>query len=102
MFALQLYEKYLENSIEFANKIEKERKLTSERKALEGIIAGMDTLFQGDSSLLDKEDHSIYTFIKREILNDALHGNVDAIVHTSRFFLNRIVNQIDAMRAAIA
>ena len=102
MFAMELYRKYLYSSISYISNSDKAKKLNSEKNKMTDILNGLNDLFYHDPALTNKDDCSIYTLIKKEILTDVLKGNSDAVVLSCRFFLQEIINEIDALQVQMA
>ncbi len=98
MFAIELYRKYIFNSINGISNGEIIKRLDFERGKVEEIIKGLDTLFKGDKSLFDRNNRSIYTFIKQNILADAYKGNIASVIDTNIFFLKGLINEIDHLK----
>lgn len=102
MFAIELYRKYLFNSTKGISNKEKTAKLAFEKRKISDILQNLDELFYLDETVKDKYDTSIYTFIKRDIMSEALRRGSDIVVLESKFFLNGILNEIESMRESIA
>lgn len=101
MFAIELYRVYVENSIKNATTDEKRRRLNFEIGKTRSIIEGIDNLFEGDQSIFDKKDTSIYTLIKQEIVSNLLKGNPLPHLESSKFLLNGILNEMQQILSEI-
>lgn len=102
MIAIELYRKYLINSSQGLVGEQRSKKLTFEKDRLSNILMGLDGLFNQDSSITDKKDHTIYTLIKRDIIADAVNGNPESVIFTTRFLIESIINEIENMREKVA
>lgn len=94
MFAIELYRVYVENSIKNATSDERKRRLNYEIGKTKSILEGIDNLFEGDQSIFDKKDTSIYTLIKQEIVSNLLKGDPVPHLESSKFLLNGILNEM--------
>lgn len=101
MFAIELYRKYLHNSTQGISNRDKESKLIFEKEKISQILKGVNDLFYNDYSLKNKDDCSIYTYIKRDIVKDILQRDKDVVICESRFFLQGIINEIEIMQKAM-
>ncbi len=102
MFAIELYRKYLHNSTKGISNKEKAVKLAFEKQKISDILRNLDELFYLDETVKNKYDTSIYTFIKRDIMSEALRRGSDVVILEGQFFLNGILNEIESMREIIA
>lgn len=98
MYVIELYRKYFENSFKGLTEEQRANKLNFEYNKLMSILKGLDNMFYQDSSITDKKDHSIYTAIKRDIMSDAVDGDIESVVFTAKFLLEGIVNEIENMQ----
>ena len=102
LFSIELYRKYLQNSTTALSRSSKLKKLDFESTKMKEILKGIPALFDGDESLLDKKDRTIYTLIKRDIL--ASIGSTDGAsardsqICMSQYFITGVINEIEMMR----
>ena len=102
LFSIELYRKYLQNSTTALSRSSKLKKLDFESTKMKEILKGIPSLFDGDESLLDKKDRTIYTLIKRDIA--ASIGSTDGAsardsqICMSQYFITGVINEIEMMR----
>lgn len=102
LFSIELYRKYLYNSTTALSRSSKLKKLDFESTKMKEILKGIPSLFDGDESLLDKKDRTIYTLIKRDIA--ASIGSTDGAsardsqICMSQYFITSVINEIEMMR----
>lgn len=102
LFSIELYRKYLQNSTTALSRSSKLKKLDFESTKMKEILKGIPSLFDGDESLLDKKDRTIYTLIKRDIA--ASIGSTDGAsardsqICMSQYFITSVINEIEMMR----
>lgn len=101
MFAIELYRKYLYNSTKGISNKEKTTKLIFEKQKISNILNALDNLFYQDKAIMDRDDTSIYTFIKRDIISDVAQRGKDVVICETRFFIQSILNEIEIMRQAM-
>ena len=102
MVAIELYKKYLYNSTTSISNKDKADKLYFEKKKISEILDALDDLFYMDKSVKDKNDNSIYTYIKKDIIAEAWRREKDAVISESRYYLKDILKQINNMQDALA
>lgn len=101
MIAIDLYRKYLYNSTKSVGRTEKQKKLSFEEEMIGGILSGVDDLFYQDKSINDKEDISIYTYIKREIVASAWRNGESVALREGRFLLQGLLNEIKTLKEGL-
>lgn len=101
MFTIELYLKYLRNSILGKSKEERTSRLMAEKAKITKILESVDNCFYGDRALLDRTDNSIYTYIKKDIIKKILANTnkIDAVISESKFYLGGVISEIDLLDA---
>lgn len=101
MFTIELYLKYLHNSLSGKSKEERSAQLIAEKEKIVNIIKSVDNCFYGDNSLLDQTDKSIYTYIKKEIVKNIWSNTniIDKVIFESKFYLSSLLSEIDSLDA---
>lgn len=102
MFTIELYRKYLYNSTRGISNVEKMEKLAFEKEKITEILNALPKLFYKDKSVENKDDTTVYTYIKREILSEVLRRGQDTVLLESVFFLRSVLNEIDQIKESIA
>lgn len=99
-FSIELYRKYLRNSTTAMSRSIKLKKLDYEATKMKEILDGIPSLFDGDKSLMDKKDRTIYTLIKRDIVASVMDdtAHLDDQVCASQYFITSVLHEIEAMR----
>lgn len=102
MFTIELYLKYLRNSLLGKSKDERTTRLMAEKAKISKILESVDSCFYGDRALLDRMDNSIYTYIKKDIIKKILANTnrIDAVILESKFYLCEIINEIGRLDIA--
>ncbi len=102
MFTIELYLKYLRNSILGKSKEERTSRLMAEKAKITKILESVDNCFYGDCSLLDKSDESIYTYIKKDIVKHiwANTSRIGEVIYESKFYLNSLLSEIALLDAS--
>ncbi len=97
MMAINLYLTYLGNSVLGMSKSDKLIKLEYERKKIIEIINELDSLFENDTRITDRQNHSIYIIIKRDIISEVFtHGDMEAGICSCKMLLMDVVQNIDS------
>lgn len=78
MFAIELFRKYLKNSTVGISNSQKMDRLTYMGQQVREILQGLTHGFAGDDSIYDKNDHTIYTLIKKDLFAD-ITDNKDSL-----------------------
>lgn len=65
MFTIELYIKYLHNSLHGKSKREQLNRLKVEKFKIAEIINNIDNCFYGDQSLKDTKDNNLYLYKER-------------------------------------
>ena len=100
LFSIELYRKYLANSTTIMTRTNKIEKLNYELLQMKDILNGIPMLFSGDKSLMDKQDRTIYTLIKRNIISSIVNSpaGADNQVYLCSCSISDVINDIEAMR----
>ena len=100
--AIELYKQYLYNSTTSISNRDMADKLYFEKNKISEILNALDDLFYMDRSVKDKNDYSIYTYIKRKIIEEARRKEKDAVISESRCLLKDLLDQINIKQIELA
>lgn len=97
MFTIELYLKYLHNSLLGKSKSNQADQLKLEKSKIADIVNNVDNCFYGDQSLTANKDKSIYTYIKKNIIAKMLAdtNRINNVILESKFYLDIVLNEID-------
>ena len=101
MFAIELFRRYVKNSTVGISNSKKFSKLNYMAQKVKEILQGLSHGFVGDDSLYDKEDSSIYTLIKKDLLVDMLTEDAQKVCDVAEKALNSILTEIENMMLAL-
>lgn len=101
MFAIELFRKYVKNSTVGISNSQKLNKLNYMGQQVREILLGLEHGFAGDDSLYDKDDHTIYTLMKKDLFADMLTGNTESVRCTGETMLNSVLTEIEGMMVGL-
>ncbi len=102
MSAIEVFRKYLKGSMAGISTRQKINKLNYMEQQVRGVLQGLLSCFAGDDSLYDKDDHTIYTLMKKDLFGEMLINNTDSVRKEGASKLNALLEDIERMMAELA
>ena len=96
MSALDLYEKYLHNSISFGSYADRNKRIIHEKEELLKIINSLNNVFYKDKDIVDKNNHSVYALVKKEMARKIVSAGNEfkPVFEYYQFYLREMLNRI--------
>lgn len=100
---IELYRKYLHNSLIGTTKAIKEKRLNEEYGKIESVLISAKNMFLNDVEIYDAHDRSIYTLIKKKIAYRIARdlGRADTVIYENIWYLKSVLNEITIMKSGI-